>query len=228
MAIARIGNVVGAISGNLGGVVFANTHQGLLVKHRPLKTNQRTTDQLAERSRMQRIITVWKTLTTAEYLEWRVLADKVNQTNRLGVTSSSSPLSIFIRMNRVEAYLGIPLIRTPYRLGAAEACFVESIVFTEGSFYDVALSFSDPFAHRNVWVYGYRPMRTSPTRGVRSWKFLGRAFFEGFSPRSINTIWEPKLGPLSAGEFVHVKFSVQTVGGIRNPPTTVTTTVLAP
>lgn len=228
MAIARTSSIIGALSGNLGGVVFANTRQGFLVKHRPVKINRRTTAQLVERSRHQRITTCWKTLTTAEYLEWRILAEQVNRTNRLGITSKMSPFTLFIAQNRVEAYLGISLIRTPYALTAAEPCFVEAIVFTAGGSYNITLSFADPYAHRNVYLYGFRPMRTSPTRGVRSWKFLGRAFFEGMTPLSITAWWDPKLGPLSADEFVHVKLRVQTIGGIRNPPTTVTTTVLAP
>lgn len=228
MAIARTSSIVGAISGALDSVVFANTSQGLQIKHRPLKNNQQTTDQLTERSRYQAIVACWKTLTAAEHLEWRILAEQVTQTNRLGVTSNMSPFSLFILQNRVQAYLGIALIRTPYPLSAADACFVESIVFTEGGTYSITLSFTDPYAHRNVWLFGFRPMRTSPTRGVRFWKFLGRAWFEGFNPLNIAAWWNPKLGAPAAGEFLHLKFRLQTIGGIKNPSTTATTTVIAP
>lgn len=228
MAIARTGNIVGAISGNLGGAVFANTRQGLLIKHRPLKNNQRTTDQQTERARHQRIIAVWKTLTADEYRQWHSQAEQVTRTNRLGVTSTASPLSLFFRHNRVQAYLGIALIRTPYPLSVAESCFVDALAFHANGAYNVTLYFSDPYAHRSVWLYGYRPMRTSPTRGVRYWKFLGRANFEGYDSLDIAAWWNPKLGPLSTGEFIHLKFQVQTIGGIANPPTTASTTVLAP
>jgi len=228
MAIARAAHIVGAISGNLGGSIFANTRRGLLVKHRPLKTNRRTTGQQTERSRHQLLIATWKSLTQSEYLQWQAMASQITTTNRLGVHTTMTPLSLFFRQNRVQAYLGIAIPRTPYALSAADACFVESIVFTAGGAYNVTLSFSDPYAHRHVWLYGFRPFRTSPTRGVRFWKFLGRAPFEGFNPLTIAAWWTPKLGALSAGEFVHLKFQVSTLGGIRNPATTTTTTVLAP
>lgn len=228
MAIARAAHIVGAISGNLGGSIFANTRQGLLVKHRPLKTNQHTTDQQKERSRHQLLIAIWKSLTDSEYLEWQAMASQITTTNRLGVHTTITPLSLFFRQNRVQAYLGIAIPRTPYRLTRGQPCFVDDIEFTTGGAYNVTLSFDPPSDHHYVWVYGFRPFCTSPTRGVRSWKFLGRVFFEGQYAHSIAAWWTAKLGALSAGEFVHLKFQVSTVGGIRNPPTTTTTTVLAP
>lgn len=228
MAIARLGSIVGAISGNLNSVTFTNRKHGLTICHRPLKRNPRTTDQLEERNQMQRMVSVWKTLTAAEYLEWKSLAEKVPRTNRLGVTSRTTPFQVFVRMNKITAYLGITIQTTPYLLGHARACKVKSILFTEGGPYTIRLEELTPYTSGETWVYGHRPMRTSPTRGIRTWKFLGRVPFDGDDPQNLWSWWTPRLGELVTGEFVHLKLICQTVGGINNPPHTVTTTVVAP
>lgn len=225
MAIARTGNIVGAISGNLGGVVFANTNQGLLVKHRPLKTNKRTTDQLRQRAQMQQLITLWKTLTAAEYLEWRVLAEQITTTNRLGVHSNLSPFRLFTFQNLMRLLVGAPTHTSPYPIGPAQPCRVDSATFTAGGTYSITLDITEGWNSGTCLLYGYRPFRNFPTRGIRSWKWLGYRFFVNDTPEDIASLWDPVLGAPAAGEFVHVKIALHpTFMATPHPPHIFTTT----
>ena len=224
MAIARTGSIIGALSGSLGTVIFANTKQGLLVKHRPLKTNQNTHAQLTQRAQFQQCKTLWQDLSAAEYLRWRVLAEQLTRTNRLGVTSKRTPFSLFMLHNLNLLLAGSTLTRIPLVIEPAAPVSVTNVTFTAGGSYRMYITRADGVGAGWVYLYGSRPMRTTPSRSPYIWRFLGPKSFFGVDPVDIEAKWDPVLGPPAAGEFVHIKLSLIGTAGRRNPYSIFSTT----
>jgi len=228
MAIARAAHIVGAISGNLGATVFVNKGHALQIHHRPLKTNRRTSLQVAKRSWHAYCINAWRALTPAQVLQWRTAAAGIATSNRLGTRSQLSAFQLFMIQNLPNQGDSVSFASVPREYQSAYPCLPTDITFTAGGTYSITLTRTDTYNVGWTIVSGYRPFRTTETRGVRSWTKLGHIFFNDATPKDIAYKWDPKLGPPAAGEFVMVKLALRGTGWFPNPPYIASTTVLAP
>lgn len=107
MAIIRPGSLVGAISGALGGAVFANTRAGLIVRPRGVRTGQAGAQLSLVQGSVGRVAAAWNALTDAQRAAWVTAAAARPYPNRLGVMRPLSGYQLY-SMFAQEIYAGSP------------------------------------------------------------------------------------------------------------------------
>lgn len=206
MAIARTSHLIGAISGPLDSVIFANTRQGLLLKTRPLKINQRSEKQLARRALFQTVTNYWQNLDQEDYDAWRDAAADVTKTNRLGIKSQISPWQLFLQQNMLTLWANGDLSTTPIPNRQTVACIDATIAFTAGGAYNVTMV--DPGGDQIIGiVYGARSYRTTPPVKwtPKTWTFVEFAGWSFGSTVDVSTDWDANIGAPVEDEMVAVK-----------------------
>ena len=108
MAIFRPSAIVGAISGNVGGVNFCNPSGSAVIRKAKTRTSPRSTDQLIASSTFASIAQTWRTLSLEKKKTWRTAALSQNFTNRLGVQRKLSGFQYFMWANAVGVVLDPP------------------------------------------------------------------------------------------------------------------------
>ena len=107
MAIFRAGPIVGAISGALGGVVFANSRAGIIVRTRGVRTGTESKSLSTAQGMLGRVVAGWNALTTAQRAAWNNKAATTPLPNRLGVARALTGFQ-FYSMFVMDIYLGVP------------------------------------------------------------------------------------------------------------------------
>jgi len=108
MAIIRTASIVGAISGNLESLNFANSPSGPYVRRRITRTKPTTARQVNHRTLYQRAHIAWNALTVVQRQGWVTLARAHSLPNRLGVDS---------RLNGWQLYLKFYIYSTHFVFG---------------------------------------------------------------------------------------------------------------
>lgn len=97
MAIIRTASIVGAISGNLDSINFANSPHGPYVRRKFQRTKPTTARQVNHRTRYQRAHIAWNALTVAQRQGWTTLAAAYITHNRLGVQSHLTGWQLYLK-----------------------------------------------------------------------------------------------------------------------------------
>lgn len=84
MALVRFGNGVSEIRGSIAGNVFSRGRAGAIIRNRTVPINPQTQSQTDVRSLFSSIAAAWRLLTGAEKEQWKLFADQLTVTNRLG------------------------------------------------------------------------------------------------------------------------------------------------
>jgi len=113
VAIIRLGHVIGAISGNLQGINYAQTRFGPVIRKRLQRVNKSTPAQLAQRALFQRVNLDWLTLSDSERLAWSKSASGFKFYNRLGLPFSLSGFGLFKKILLTKNAEGWPDITQP-------------------------------------------------------------------------------------------------------------------
>lgn len=120
MAIA-IPSVVSAISGSIGGLVFAPNKGGVSIRARKTPVNPNTPQQQAVRTAMASLAVQWNnTLTPAERDAWETYAANVPIPNKIGSSILLSGISMYCRCNVPRIQAGLPQVDvapTIYNIG---------------------------------------------------------------------------------------------------------------
>lgn len=202
MAIARASHLIGAISGNLGAVTFAQSRQGLLVKHRPLKTKTSTETRQSNQALFRHAQHLWTELTITQRVEWIIFAISRRQTNRLGVHSSPTPYNVFMSFNITHLFLGGLGFPSPPQWTPPTETWRPVLTFTQGGPYTVHASDDALPYGTSVLVYGSRTMRNYLCHTTKTWTYIGRRQVNEFD---IQSQWDPILGPPITGEILSVR-----------------------
>jgi len=227
MAIARTGSIVGALSGGLGSVVFANTKQGLLIKHRPVKIKHDSEKLLKSQALVQYLQGYWASLTKEQHLSWSVLAESVRTTNRLGLTSSPSGHRLFLTVNlRLLRSWHIPLGVAPPKFTPTPMGNV-SLTFTTTPDYTITTDLPDQILPSIMMIYGSRPFKSHRISSYNRWTFL---FWQdgGLNDFRIDSYFNTKLGVCAEGEWVGVKLINSYLGYWWSAPRIFSVQVTAP
>lgn len=237
MAIARTSSLVGAISGSVDSITFANTRQGLLIKHRPRKVNQRTYHQTISRAAFSLCVRDWNDLIPVVRAQWTVLAQNTPITNRLGQTSHPSPWQLWIAKNLHAAfwvgrtYATPQIVTVPYFIGEI------TVAFTEGGPFNITFDDCEPavgyFVATCARTFGgystFTPANRKDIYIVQdSPPYLPvRTFFARGNPSDIHDAFVACLGEPVAGEFIHVSVHQLTYVGMWPSNSVAAQTVVA-
>ena len=107
MAIMKTSAIVGAISGDLGGVNFVNAEAGQVVRPARRVVATHSEQQQRQQSRLAAAVMAWHKLQPEIRRAWRQFAEQWKRKNRLGVDSPIMGYSLFL-MHALDVHGGTP------------------------------------------------------------------------------------------------------------------------
>jgi len=112
-ALVKFGGGVSAMSGKLGGTVFARNKTGAYSRNwvKPINTN--TTKQQAVRNEFATLIAGWKDLTKAQQQLWEDMTPQYPYTNRIGESSTYTGQQLYNHLNMNLQVIGATLLTAP-------------------------------------------------------------------------------------------------------------------
>ena len=172
MGIYRPGPAVGAISGNVGGVSFANP-SGSAVSRQPRRRSPNQQEQLQTQQANRTVISAsWQALTDEQQTAWRHYAAITPSPNRLGVSRTISGWNMYSR----HASYALLVTETPLTLPPATLTPppVNVVSFTVEIIAGVKCSFTNPGAAVTVegLVYAQNLYRETIPKFNRDWHFI--------------------------------------------------------
>jgi len=201
MAIARLGSILGGISGTLGSVNFANTSQGLILKRALRRVDHATEPQLSQRATFKHFQLAWQDLTDLQRTAWRTAARAYTLPNRLGKPTYLSGFQWFVKLNTIRFHRGPPFYQDPpiFRTTPAitdftfERCYPGLFFIRYWEMYGVG--------DTDIYVYGSQPWSSKSRSTYSFWRYLTRGFSWGFSI-DVTDEWEAIFGNLVAGQQI--------------------------
>lgn len=217
MAIIQVGPIVQAISGRVGGVVFAQGHGGSTVRSRRARKN--TWSPAAENQR--RIILIcqkwWATLDPEDKLPWNEAAARLNVVNRLGLRRRLSGRELFIRdgvidfMWRGGTYFYLPVYIDFPTVAGLNMCMHDDLV-------QVWPAWGTWNVRVDMMIYGARSSSVSGWRR-RQFVWLKGTYTYPWSPAvDITSEWTSKLGLLPEGERFAIAVRWRKVSSVWSEP----------
>ena len=201
MAIVKLGVLAAGISGKIGGVVFANTKQALVVRPTPVTRHKTSDFLLKSQNQLSRVRRAWATLTTEQQLAWNTEAANLSSTNRLGQTRPRTGFQYFVLTN-MTVFPGLPaILDDPPGLGALIPPINPSVVFSVST--GLLVTIDNPIAPAllQIQVYGWPFWVNHDTNAVPRLVFLDeRAGTSDPVGDNVITEWEDHFGPVQLGQ----------------------------
>ena len=142
MALVKYGGGVAAMSGKLGGNVFAHNRNGSYCRTWKKPTNPQSSRQIVARAALATAAAAWESLTPSQRSGWNAYAGQVPVMNRLGESQYLSGFNMFLRTLCVTELIGaaqvsdapqvftLPDPPTTFTPTISEATQLVSVVFT--------------------------------------------------------------------------------------------------
>lgn len=224
MAIARAGPLVQAISGSLGSLTFSNARASLVVRPRPMKVNQLSKYQIAQRGKYSFVVSAWKTLSDLQKQGWRNLARLTPTVNALGQRRPLSAFQLFVKLNLLTPDPFSNLISDPPLSINTKPPY--SIIWQPHEngpyFFHAYLAPHYPSSRLNL--YGSHAFLTHEQKFKSNFRFLG-----SLQPYPViydlKEIWSSKLGALKEDEVCSLKVSHVTENKMPSPTLIATSVV---
>jgi len=217
MAILRMGHVVGAISGNLGAVNFAQGHNGPYVRRRMRRTDKSAERQLEVRVRIQRLKNLWMELSEEKKELWRATARGVRRLNRLGIATGISGHTFYIKTNLWVITAGYAVQDEPP--GALQTPPPWNVEFTVTlpNTYEIAWQGDVQLEPYLLFIFSARPIVGHAVRPIKHWRFTEHTIDPG-TPFDIKFDFVEQWGAPAAGEYVAIKLYLLSDLRLRSLP----------
>lgn len=207
MALINFGPTVSALSGSIGGVVFARNAGGAFARNRSIPTDPATVQQQVARNALRIATQYWQEDTSqAQRDAWNAYAAAVPMVNRLGNELILNGQQMFIRTNALRVRVGLDIIAdgpTTFNLGnlGTGLAIVGDAVSTE-----MAVTFDDTLdwvdQDGSAMVIQTSAER-SPTRNATNGPF-----------QFASTLLGDSVAPLSTGVSVENWYTHAIVGNV--------------
>lgn len=224
MAIIRPGAIIGAISGNLGGVCFIAGKGAPVARQRIHKKNSQTPKQISHRAGTLFLSQSWRTLTPAQRIMWNTAATKFPVTNRLGITSFASGFSLFLKVNAISRYAFALWSNIPP--DGPETIPPHVITFTASTSGNIRFTFAPSitlvyFAK----IFASRPFSDVVPKHIPNKRLM--AVSTGIPPNvvDVTAAFHESFGIPTPGEIVLATVSIFTPGWPPQPAVTLSATV---
>lgn len=174
MAIFTPGPFAGAVSGPVGGTLFAHTRKGGVISLRPRRRTNRTNDADRIRARMANMLLEWQQLSANQRTAWDTAALTWPHRNRLGVVSRVSGHQLFLHVNvqwfpHLTYTEGI-FARTPVDLRVLPPNFPTILDLTAGGTQQLFFETPVPTSNSSWLLEIGRPMNNRAYRSWNTWK----------------------------------------------------------
>ncbi len=217
MALFKPSAIVGAVSGQVGGVVFRQGKNGTTIArartHRPASTSF-TVNAVND---FHTYIAGWRGMTDEMRLAWRQMAGQLSTSNRLGQKRPWSGFRLYLNWARYAAGPGVNLSWWPPI--RANRLALDTIVPNFQTYaYNVGVGLVDGYATGSLFFSGCRACSTTGFRS-KNWRFISqRTVSSTYAQYNIKTAWSAALGELSSGELVYLKVVYHRPGWLPSPP----------
>ena len=211
MAIVKLGPIVQAASGTIGGVVFKNKAGGAIVQVKRRRAPAVTFDSLNQQKALAEINRVWGALGVSERVSWSVAAHQLNQRNRLGDRKHMTGRTLYFQTMGItyRAY-GQALTTGPGPVNLVQVKTLYTI--WEGGIEELYIDWQNRVGSLNVIMYGARSYSKSGWRR-RIYKYITRRVISAASCfRDFSSEWCAVYPDLAHGEHFSLKLYVQQLG----------------
>ncbi len=99
MAIFTAGPLVGGISGNVGGVSFANPRGSKVIRKSRRRSPNRTQAQAEKQTTLMNMIHFWQSMATEDRAAWNSAASQLTFPNRLGLARQITGYNYYLQQN---------------------------------------------------------------------------------------------------------------------------------
>lgn len=215
MAIIRLGPIVQAASGTVGGVVFKNGVGGSILQARRNRTPSESIESLNQKRSFAAINNTWALKSEADRLPWEVAARQMNSTNRLGEKKRMTGRNLFFKNNGVWFRSdGAVLTTDPGNIRQAQMITIYTIF--GGGLAELYLLWGDLNYHLNVVLYGARSY-SDGGMSRRCYKFITRRVWSPSSCyRDIRKEWGAVFGRMGLYERFSLKMYIMMISSGTN------------
>ena len=220
MAIFRPAPILGAISGNVGGVCFVMSKSGPVIRKRIVRTKNTSRRHTELTIGLQRVRNAWRSLAEPQRAAWRQAALIFPNKNRLGSSTRLSGFQLFTKLNMIgyfpPNFVPFAIIEDPPVLTRDPPFVIDDFSVTSGGLKTLNLSDPVPSFYDLLLVSGARTFSTSQRK---SW-FSFRLIMLMTMPPTTLTIdfWDDFIGDPSPGEQCWVSLVQLAAGFLPQGP----------
>lgn len=209
MGIFTTGPIVGGVSGNIGGINFANPRGSKVVRTARRSSPNQSEAHLLQQSRVARLARAWRSLSALDKDSWTTFANDTTKSNRLGVARSLSGYQTYMQtnLNRLtidEFVLDVPFITPDYIIP-------ENLQFTSTISGGIVFTMDaiGPDILVPATIYGQPLFRSTLIAFTNTYSFV--VFTRENNPTSVDITseWQAKFGYLPVlGQFIAVTWQM--------------------
>lgn len=229
MAKITPGPLAGQISGRLGSAVFSHNRGGPYVRNGTIPTTVTSDEAVTAKARLAASSQMWKALTEAQRLSWRLFAEQNTVLDRLGhqITLSGSSMynRFFIRLiNAGAAPLSLPPVGDPplplMQLSVTAEAATPEIEFT---FATSPLGASERFQ-----VWGCLLESDGVSYVKNRLRLVGHSGHDQTSPYIATAFFSARFGEIQESQTLHTQLVVlDSATGLVSEPMPASTLVVA-
>lgn len=218
MAIIRLGAIVPAISGKVGGTTFQTGGKSPVIRRKTNPRPRNTQIAMAHRVRYQHLTHAWRALTDDERAQWNYLGTQTQLINRLGLPRNPSGRELYFReelINQLDTAFPttiptestftppLPLITFPF--------------WQQGNMIVTWVAPVNPTQEMSA-IYALRTGSSNPIKPPGAVPYLDQAGpVNGINIAVVLTIAQ---GTPAIGEWINVAVRVRGAGYLWSKPTT--------
>lgn len=114
MAKVKPSGVIDTISGKLGGSLFLNTPNGVVVKQNSFSQQPKSPSQTIQRVKIGQVSQLWQQLDTTQKANWQAETVNYPYTNKLGLVSYYTAYQLFCKLNlSLQAVDEVSILNAP-------------------------------------------------------------------------------------------------------------------
>jgi len=217
MAIARLGSIVGGISGTLSGTCFANTSAGLVLKQALRRVDHATEAQLEKRADFMGVKRKWQELTDEQRDAWHTNAKAYTFKNRLGKPTYFSGFQWFVKLNSMYTPVSAYEYDDPPLFIATAPITDFGILAKDDGIVQVSAYESYQPTATMVLIYGSQPWSSKPRKAWAYWRYLASGSTT-WPWIDISVRWAEAFGDLIEGQRIAIKLINWNPGTLPSPP----------
>jgi hypothetical protein len=200
----KLGPLVTAAAGSIGGTTFQRNPVATIVRAKPLPILRRTRFTGNARSFTQLYSRSWRTLSNTQRADWQTEADGLVWLNKFGDTIRGLGYWLYIRCNQYLELIGGTPLSSPGAVVALDAIVDPSGDFTVAGTWPMNWTSPATVDARNVWaVFASRGMSAGRSAPFSALRFIGLVPVGTAPTFDLWNMWRARFGALpSAGQVI--------------------------
>jgi hypothetical protein len=210
MARVQLSALLNSISGNLSGSTFFRTRHGIVLSNRRHSSQSPRSHHFLKHASLIRVTSLWFSLSTSVRSQWTQFARFARVRSRPDSPGFLSARQLFVHVNYIRFYQGIPAITAPvfeaFQLASAS---ISSLVTTA----TLVITFNRSFVAADEFPILYLScIKNETSSPFRSTKHLMLLYPANSATFDITSSWSSVYGSLpSVGQFISYRLALASV-----------------